>query len=82
MIKMYPKTGFALLLLALSACDTLYHSQQMAQRNACEKLPNPQDMRACLQNISGNYERYQKQREVLKSEPAQAPFEGTKTPDS
>jgi hypothetical protein len=54
----------------------------MAQRNACEKLPNPQDMRACLQNISGNYERYQKQREVLKSEPAQAPFEGTKTPDS
>lgn len=57
----------ALASFTLAACDTVYHSQQMAQRIACEKLPNPQEMRACLQQASGSYDQYQKQREGLKA---------------
>jgi hypothetical protein len=57
----------ALACFTLTACDTVYHSQQMAQRIACEKLPNPQEMRACLQNTPGSYDQYQKQREALKA---------------
>ena len=57
----------AFLLLAACSSHQLYETGQNYQRQQCYKLPDPQDMKRCLDVLDRPYEAYERETDELKT---------------